>query len=306
MNSRTPLLTTLGAFAFVGLLGWQSPNISPITNPTTRVSGLNAHDESASGSLLGEFRTNTSAWLWLHADLYLHNGVTMRPITSAEEKAGVSVQGAKKDGQENLDASASITTIPSAERDFRGVFGDAEREIAAYKDMHDHTHNEPEQCLPLYRLMTWLDPQFIEAWTTGAMIFARDRSPIGTQRALNFLHEGLAANPQSVDILTEIAYVHLTRQRAFRDAIVWLEQARRYGHVHKDNLSEAEMTALNNTYRWLCLCYRDIDDAASVRSVAAEGLAVFPDDKPLERLLKHASEASSTAAQEAEGLRDRD
>ncbi len=300
-----PGLFASGAFVLVAFMGWQTSRISPITNPTTRISGLDVHDESASGSLLGQFRTNLTAWLWLHADLYLHNGVSLRPITPAEAKSGVTVQGPANDGHENLDSVASVTVIPSKDRDFRGLFGDAEREIAAYKDMHGHNHNDPEQCLPLYRLMTWLDPQFIEGWTTGAMVFARDRSPGGTKRALSFLTEGLGENPESLDIMTEMAYIHLTRKKDYTTAIPWLEKSRALGFSHRQNLSEGDRTALENAYRWLCLCYRDKGEPAMVRQVATEGLTIFPDDNALTRLMEKAGEHSGRNPAEADGPRSR-
>ena len=65
-----------------------------------------------------------------------------------------------------------VTAIPSPDRDFRGWMGDLERETGTYRDMHNHTHNEPEQAIPLFRLMTWIDPNFcflkykVGDWTT--------------------------------------------------------------------------------------------------------------------------------------------
>lgn len=268
-------------------LGWQSVRIRPVTNPTTRVSGLEAHDSSAAGSLLGQFRTNITAWLWLHADLYLHNGVAMRPVTDGEMRAGIQAQREANDGNEELDKVASVTAIPSKQRDFRGIFGDVEREIAAYKDMQGHTHNDPEQCLPLYRLMTWLDPQFEEAWTTGAMIFARDRSPGGTMRALSFLAEGFGENPTSIEIMKETAKLYITRKRDFDEAVNWLERARGFGYSHRMTLDAEDKDALEEAYRWLCLCYRNQGRLDDVRKTAEEGLKLFNDDKVLDRLYRN-------------------
>lgn len=298
-----PVFWCAGAFALVGTLGWQSASVAAITNPPVRIAGLDAHDSSASASLLGQFRTNISAWLWVHADLYLHNGVHMRPITEGELKAGVSVEDAAKDGNEKLHEESLVTVVPPANRDFRGIFGDVERSISSWQDMHQHAHNDPEQCLPMYRLMTWLDPQFIEGWTTGAMVVARDRSPGGTSRAMEFLNEGLRANPDSVDLMTELGYMIYTRRKSPLEAIPWLEKARGLGFDHRDTLPENERSALENTYRWLALCYRDTDQPSEERRVTTEGLKVFSDDKVLDSLLRHVGEKGRNGAELAEGLR---
>ncbi|HVT10702.1 MAG TPA: hypothetical protein VHE55_00415 [Fimbriimonadaceae bacterium] len=288
-----PVACFVGALVF----GVEAGSVAPITNPAVRQSGLDAHDGSASASLLGQFRTNISAWLWVHTDLYLHNGVHMRPVTDAERKAGIQIEHGKADGNEALHKDISITLVPSPERDYRGLLGDVDRAVNAWKPMKNHTHNDPMQTLPLFRLMTWLDPQFIEGWTTGAMVLARDRTPKGTERALAFLNQGLAQNPDSVDVITEIAYLDITRRGSPYDAIPLLEHARALGKDHLKTMADNERDALQNTYRWLALCYRDTHRPLDVKRVVDEGLVNFPDDRVLPHLLNRA------AAEDAESMR---
>jgi len=282
----------VASIAVASFFGMNARSVSPITNPPMRVSGLDAHDGSASASLLGQFRTNISAWLWVHTDLYLHNGVHMRPITDAERKLGIQIEGPRADSV--IYKEISITLVPSRERDYRGIVGDVDRAVNAWKPMKNHTHNNPMQTLPLFRLMTWLDPQFIDGWTTGASVLARDRSPEGTAKALALLNEGLKLNPDSVDILTEIAYLDITRTKDLAAAVPFLEHARDLGYSHLSTMPDNERDALENCYHWLALCYRDLKLRRDQRRVAAEGLNAFPDDKVLPHLLAQAT-AGDTA-----------
>src|SRR5437763_9486006 len=103
--------------------GWNSLGLRDTINPPHPVAGLDANDTSASASLLGQFRTNTSSWLWLRTDLYLHNGVELRPLTNSEKRAGMQGVGtAEKDLSKALNEDSVVTSIPSPDRDFRGFF----------------------------------------------------------------------------------------------------------------------------------------------------------------------------------------
>lgn len=265
----------LSGFAVRGL----EPEIVPPVPPPT----IDAEDNGAA-SLLGQFRTSASGWLWLRADLYLHNGVEMRRLTSLEERSGRQGVGSAEGEGDLHDDSKIVTVIPPADRDYRGVLGDVERATKAYKDMTGHGHNSPEQSLPLFRLMTWIDPNFVMAWTTGGAVIGRDRSEKGTEAAIAFLREGLAKNPASVAIRTEIARLMIRRQGDLTGARKLLEEAVRTGYEHRDRISEVEGEALNQAYRWLALVYRETGDPYRSVTVAAQGLAVFPDDGVLEHL----------------------
>ncbi len=213
----------------------------------------------------------------------------MRPISQSELERGVTIQDAHHEhqGDEEEKEERVVTVVPPKERDFRGIFGDVEREVASYKDMHNHSHNDPGQALPLFRLMTWLDPQFVQGWTTGANVMARDRSFLGTGKAIDFLKEGWRANPDSIDILMQIGSTFATRNRQYQAAIEWLEKARAVA-MKKEALDEHEKDALEDTYRWLSLCYRESGQKQKEQVILLEACRVFPDDKILSRLLKKA------------------
>lgn len=281
-------LATLGVGNSIG-------DLRPQVNPVIAPSGLDAQDTHAAVSLLGQFRTSLSSWLYLHADLYLHNGVEMRPLTEGERAVGRRGVGSadKKEDQLHSDDWV-VTVIPTEERDFRGIFGTMERKTSAFRDMQNHHHNDPRLALPLFRLMTLLDPQFIAGWSTGAMVIARERGEEGAKKALVFLQEGREHNPQSVEIIGAMGKLYLTRfikvsekgriQRSLHKAKPLYEEACRIAWENRRTLSEAERDATLENFRFLCLLYRDLGDRAKQAEAVQQGLSLFPDDPILLRL----------------------
>lgn len=276
MRNGFIVLASIGAACLAGrLVGGIDKEVHPPQAPP----GLDAHETNASSSLLGQFRTSVSSWLWLRTDLYLHNGVQMRPMTEAERKQGLETCEAKDDGHEKLhDESAVTTVIPSADRDFRGIVGDAERAVSAYKDMRGHKHNDPRVALPLFRLMTWIDPQFIPGWTTGATVMARDGTEKADRQAFAFLQEGLRQNPESLAILADMGRMSAVHFHDLKTATVFLTRACKLGAEHFENLPDVEREGLDQSFRWLSLCYRDLGMPEEQRKVLDLGLRLFPDD----------------------------
>jgi hypothetical protein len=274
------------AFCVMALGGYSTQSLGDTIHPPQQPAGLDAHETNAAASVIGQFRTSVSSWLWLRTDLYLHNGVQMRPMTEDERREGLSTQAADEDGHEQLlNESALTTVIPSKDRDFRGVFGDVERAVGTYQDMHHHVHNDPKVALPLFRLMTWIDPQFIPGWTTGASVIARDTDKSAAIRAATYLKEGLAENPESIALLTDLGRLSAVRFKNLPRAIGYLEKARELGLRNHERLPEIEVAALDETYRWLALSYRDLGELQKMTAVLKEGLKVFPDDLMVAEML---------------------
>lgn len=275
-------LLPLGALVGSGMwVGTVREEVNPPVPPT----GLDAHESHASASLLGQFRTSISSWLWLRTDLYLHNGVEMRPLSDEEKRAGKAGVGGTYGGHEALhDDNSIVTVVPSAEKDFRGVFGDLERAVNAYKDMKGHEHRDPAQSLPLFRLMTWSDPQFVAAWVTGATVIARDRSEAGTQKAIEFLQEADPHNPNSAAIPTEIGRLLLSRRQDLKGARPYLEQAIRRASTPSPQMAEIERDGLQLAARLLALVYRDLNEPELMRKHLDSMRSVFPEDEMLRRL----------------------
>ena len=57
-------------------------------NPSIQGAGLEAGEQAAGASLLGQFRSSASSSLYQRTDLYLHGGVELRPMTEGEKQAG--------------------------------------------------------------------------------------------------------------------------------------------------------------------------------------------------------------------------
>lgn len=280
------------AVAALAAAGWKAQDLRPIVNPPVRQDNLDVHETSATASLVGQFRTNISSWLWLRTDLYVHNGTEMRPLSKEEAKRGIKAQSAREEHHEDDQLEEEhvenvVTVVPPKERDFRGVFGDVERAVASYKDMHGHDHNDPKQAMPLFRLMTWLDPQFIQGWSTGANVMARERNDHGLAQAVAFLEEGIKANPDSIELPMQLGSTIAARKKDLREAIRHLLKARENA-MKRNNLSEADEESLQTTYRWLAFCLRDLGEPKSEIAVLQEAVKVFPDDRVLKRLLEKA------------------
>jgi tetratricopeptide (TPR) repeat protein len=208
-------------------------------------------------------------------------------MTAEERSSGRQADTPQSEGEHDEIAKHEtdvVTVIPPAERDFRGVFGDVERAVSAYKDMRGHTHNDPRKALPLLRLMAWLDPEFLPAWTTGAYVYSLDRTPAAHQRAIAFLREGLAANPNSLELHQALGQAYLLWDHEPDLARKHLEAATRLGDTMGWPLPEDTAEALLAAYRWLALLQRDVGDRSAMRRTAWEGLRRFPDDRVLARL----------------------
>jgi tetratricopeptide (TPR) repeat protein len=280
-----------GALVVAGLAaGALAPGLAPETNPPTRVASMEAHETQAGASLLGQFRTTAAAWMYLRADLYLHNGVEMRALTDAERQKGERGVGGEEDAHHASDKlhddSSIVTVVPEAKDDFRGVFGDIERGTAAFRDMRGHQHNDPSTVMPLFRLTTWVDPSFITGWCLGAMVLGRGAEKDAVDKAIAYLKEGMRANPESIEIATQIGSTHVARKEEIEEGLRWLERARGLARKRGRNMTQSEAEATVEAYRWLALVYRHLKRPAEQRAAATEGLVLCPDDKVLKRLAK--------------------
>lgn len=281
-------MSRLAGWIAFGCLAVAGAGVDRVAELNNRVEyshqALNAHETHGASSLLGQFRTSVAAWLWLRTDLYLHNGVEMRPMSKREIAHGVASEAPSEHDHHALgDEEHVVTTVPSAERDFRGILGDIDRAVSTYKPMDRHSHNDPKAAIPLFRLMTAVSPDFVIGWITGASVMARDPRDISV--AMDFLERGLAANPKSIAILTEIGRLRTTKLHQLTAAIGAFEEARRIAQSTQP-LSEEDVDTLADTYRWLCLCYRNRCQFDRMRSVAIEGLQRFENDPILMRMSK--------------------
>ncbi len=274
MKAALPL-----AFVGLGVTSYFVDAVQPQLKAVVAPVGLEAHETHAGASLLGQFRTNMSSWLWLRTDLYLHNGVEMRVLSASELKSGE--KGVGTSDKEHWDAESKLVTIiPPKERDFRGIFGDIERASNAFADMKGHAHNGPEKALPLFRLMTWLDPQFIPGWTVGANLLGRADS----DAAVSHLREGMAANPGNVEIMGDLGRLYAgSKKHDYEAALRYLEPIVRQKH-DLTKMTEDQADALQDAFRWTAMCYRETGRREDQVNCARYGLMFFKDDGVLKRL----------------------
>lgn len=276
------------ALSIAAVAGIGATSVEPVVNPKTSINGLEAHETHASASLLGQFRTSISSWLWLRTDLYLHNGVEMRPMTEAEKQSGDrAMKSSDKQGEMMHNDELITTVIPSREHDFRGVFGDVDRATNAYKDMHGHKHNDPVQALPLFRLMTWLDPAFVPGWIVGGHVIGSQKKLKGSaDQALAFLRDGLTHNPNSIAIHVELGSKFLRLKKDPENASANFMTAIEDSRTQKvEQLDENDREALKDAYLWQSLILRDTHHPAEMEALAREGLVRFKDNRVLFRLL---------------------
>jgi hypothetical protein len=186
-------------------------------------------DKSATASLFGQFRSSVADFLWLKVDKYMHNGVELRGLTEMEEKKA-NTELAKTDEKDVAGGFAQhveeTTVVPSAKNDWRGVLGDVERAVQPYQDMSNHTHRDPKEALPLYRLMTTANPNFIPGYVYGAAMISRDKTKYA--EAMAFLREGESNNPNSIEIKTEIGMMYVGKLREFEKGGSFINTGRRH------------------------------------------------------------------------------
>jgi hypothetical protein len=244
-------------------------------------------EQVASASLFGQFRSNMSDFLWLKVDKYLHRGVDMRGLTK-EERERDSAQRVQNGTSEagNREHTDETTIVPTACTDWRGVLGDVERDIKPFADMGSHTHRDPREALPLFRLMTWSNPRFVQGYTTGAVMMARQKKTL--TEALEFLAEGQRNNPESIEIEATFAFLLMKGAKKLSAEAASHAEKGLANVALKDvkTLSEDEGAAWQDCIRWRVLAYRDSGQHQKAIEAARDGLKAFPDDATCTKLLK--------------------
>lgn len=237
------------------------------------------YEDNAATSLSGEFRGSLAGYLWGKTDEYLHGGMLLRAMTAAERDAGAK-EATSADNIQSHHGETSV--IPEPNRDARGFWGDIERNVKPYFDVHGHKHRNVRETLPLYRFLTWADPTFVPGYYTGAyVLYSSDHGRIG--EVLNLLAEGIRYNPRSVVLHVEYAryaYMHGNRSA---EAKTCLTQAIRLGRATQPN--ETEKDAVLDAYRWLVLIYRKEGSLRQAETLARVGAALYPGDPVFTRTL---------------------
>lgn len=261
-----------------GLLASSVSSVRLQVQPVQKFEGLEAHENAAGATLLGQFRSTVASWLFLRADLYLHNGVQMRPLTNFEQQSGVKAQAAHESEEKIDEGEHLVTAIPDSKQDFRGVLGDLERATNSFKNMDDHVHNDPIATWPLYRLMTWADPHFIEGWTLGSTILAWQRNPASIRQAHEFLSEGLVENPNQLELLIQRCSLQIQYEKKTDDAFPTLLKAVQEFSPNFEKLTASERASLNEAYHWLIVILRAKSQQIEAKQYCQIGSTLWPED----------------------------
>jgi hypothetical protein len=83
--------------------------------------------------------------------------------------------------------------------------------------------SDDEAILPLVRLITWLDPHYVNAYALGGQWLAFHFNK--PREAVAFYDEGIRNNPRAADLLTSVAFVHWKLLRDGSAAAARVEQA---------------------------------------------------------------------------------
>ncbi len=205
----------------------------------------------------------------------------------AEQHAG----GAEHGQFEEMEHHHGGTAVLAKEKDWRGLFGDMEREIQPYST----THEAPDatgalSTLPWYKIGVVIDPHFIQGWNLGAAALRRDYGQV--EPAIAFLKEGLEKNPGNPELLVLLGRAYLFGRKDTAAAAETLAQAARSAQAglaakRYANPFEAKRweTAWVDSVRMLTTIHAREGRIQQAIATARQGLADFPDDPVLQETL---------------------
>jgi len=104
------------------------------------------------------------------------------------------------------------------------------REVAAsllWLRIEDYFHSgQHERIAPLIRIITWLDPHFIEAYSSGAWQLAWNSEDWRLiPSAEEFLEEGIKNNPDKYELYADMAWLYYDKLKDYDKAIDWYKRA---------------------------------------------------------------------------------
>jgi len=169
--------------------------------------------------------------------------------------------GAGEEAEENLPAMRRLM-------DFLGGV----RQYLAYNlyIKNDKLHHlyfgglqEEAELVPYLILITWLDPHYVDAYFVGSdIIYQQGR----TEEAIDFINQGIAANPESADLYAGLADFYLEEER-YEEARKEFEKALQY---------EPQIYTRNFLLRGLAASYHALGDDQTARRLLTE--IVISDD----------------------------
>lgn len=164
---------------------------------------LQARNSSAIARVLGTLRVSISDIMYIKAERYLDSGVAYVPHYQQGQllirDAGQATKTTPQDQAPGTTDSrlGKRTLIPEPSRDFRGILGHLHRQVAPWQDWRlGHNHTDGYQLLPWFRIMTIVDPHYINGYLVGTYwISLHD-----VDQGLRFIEEGIAKNPSAFQL----------------------------------------------------------------------------------------------------------
>ncbi|MCC6143089.1 MAG: hypothetical protein IT368_04700 [Candidatus Hydrogenedentes bacterium] len=191
------LLLVIVVLPILAALAAVAPRLHEHTHatPTYQPNEIEAAKESIALSLLGQLQLSVGDLMWLKSMEYLHVGVVQRMPTRAEEEIGFRRQDAQNVAA-GMGHTEGVTMVLDSHRDWRGLFGEIERNVKPYSTAH--VHDDPVEIIPWYELAVRLNPSLERLYTLGAFYLADFAHEPGEAREL--LEAGIQANPMSFEI----------------------------------------------------------------------------------------------------------
>jgi hypothetical protein len=216
------VLLALGVLALSGkLLGAALPEL--LKQPDTE-GAQEVFEDKPTASIVGEFRTSAASYLYGKAHEYMHGGVVFRAATEDEINAGKRLAG-HGDSLEDHHGTRETSVVPEAEYDPRTFWGELERGTQPWMDIRRHGHNDLAEALPLFRMMTWSDPHFIEGYDMGSYLVFSAAKDNNVARAMDFLAEGIEHNPNAWRLHKSYGHYALTLKKDGPLALKHLQRA---------------------------------------------------------------------------------
>lgn len=112
---------------------------------------------------------------------------------------------------------------------------------------HGGNWNENKDLLPLIKLITELDPHFIEAYLTGSWMLATGLEK--HDAAVRYLREGISNNPKSFELYEGLATLYARRLSDPQKSLQCFEKAL---YLARDDFDRKRLKRLVETVREMC------------------------------------------------------
>lgn len=272
------ILPILGAALGLVATGTLAMGALPEASRQPSASGSqDVFEQEPTTSVVGGFRTTLAGFLFNKSHEYLHGGVVMRPATQAEVAQEVRL-ASHGDQLKDTHGGGETSGVPEAERDVRGVWGTVERQTQPFMDIRHHGHRDAAESLPLFRMMTWSDPHFVEAYSMGAhLVFSGVREK-NLEKALEFLDEGIANNPGAYVLRADAGGYNFYNLKRYSRALEHYREAARVIELTPDN--KLDLMHAEHTWGAMVQAYRRSGDKKNEILFATRGLKRFPTSAP--------------------------